>query len=127
MTGRRCPFENYSFDSIFTSEVFEHLFNGDKIMSEFNRVLKQGGQLLLTTPFTWNEHEEPYDFARYTSFGITDLLQKHGFEMIRLHKTTTYFETICQLFNSFWIESVFPKNILIRILLEVIFLGPLNV
>ena len=96
-------------------------------MSEFNRVLKQGGQLLLTTPFTWNEHEEPYDFARYTSFGITDLLQKHGFEMIRLHKTTTYFETICQLFNSFWIESVFPKNILIRILLEVIFLGPLNV
>lgn len=125
--GHTLPFEQYSFDSIFASEVCEHLFNIDEILTEFNRVLKPNGHLLITMPFAWNEHEQPYDFARYTSFGITDLLQKHGFEVIRLHKTSTYFETICQLFNSFWIESVFPKNKLIRTILEVIFLGPLNV
>ena len=125
--GHTLPFEKDSFDSIFSSETFEHLFNIDEILTELNRVLKPNGQLLITIPFAWNEHEEPYDFARYTSFGITSLLQKHGFEIIRIHKTSTYFETICQLFNSFWIESVFPKNKLIRTLLEIMFLGPLNV
>ena len=125
--GHTLPFEDNSFDSIFSSETLEHLFNIDEILTEFKRVLKQSGQLLITVPFTWNEHEQPYDFARYTSFGLSDLLQRHGFEIIRLHKTSTYFETVCQLFNSFWIESVFPQNKLIRTLLEVIFLGPLNI
>ena len=125
--GHTLPFEENSFDSIFSSETLEHLFNIDEILNEFNRVLKQSGHLLVTVPFAWNEHEEPYDFARYTSFGLSALLQKHGFEIIRLHKTSTYFETVCQFFNSFWIESVFPKNKLIRTLLEIIFLGPLNI
>jgi SAM-dependent methyltransferase len=125
--GHHIPFEDNSFDSVFSSETFEHLFNIDEILAELNRVLKPGGNMLVTIPFAWNEHEEPYDFARYTSFGISHILKKQGFEIVHLNKTTTYFETISQLFNSFWIESVFPKNKLIRTVLEAVLLGPVNV
>ena len=121
--GHTLPFENNSFDSIFTSETFEHLFNLDEILAELHRVLRPEGQMLITIPFSWNEHEEPYDFARYTSFGIIHILKQHGFETIRLNKTTTYFETVCQLYNSFWIESVFPKNKAIRTVLQALLLG----
>ena len=124
--GHVIPFENESFDSVFASDVFEHLFNLDEILDELNRVLKSEGQMLITIPFAWNEHEVPYDFARYTSFGIQSILEKHGFEVVRLHKTTTGFETVCQSFNNFVIENIFPKNKALRTLLMIIITGPLT-
>jgi len=95
--GETLPFENESFDGIFSSEVFEHIFNLEVILSELNRVLAGGGILLCTVPFVWNEHEVPCDCARYTSFGIKDLLKKHGFEIIEMRKSTLYVETIFQM------------------------------
>ena len=124
--GHVIPFEDSSFDSVFASDVFEHLFNFDEILNELNRVLKPGGQMLVTIPFAWNEHEVPYDFARYTSFGIRSILEKHGFEVVRLHKTTTGFETVCQSINTFVIENIFPKNKALRTLLMIIITGPLT-
>jgi SAM-dependent methyltransferase len=122
--GHTIPFENNSFDSIFASDVFEHLFNLDEILNELHRVLKPKGQMLVTIPFAWNEHEIPYDFARYTSFGIRSILEKHGFEVVRLHKTSTGFETVCQLFNTYVIENIFPKNKALRTLLMIVITGP---
>jgi SAM-dependent methyltransferase len=124
--GHVLPFETHSFDCVFASDVFEHLFNLDEMLDELNRVLKPEGQLLVTIPFAWNEHEIPYDFARYTSYGIRSVLEKHGFEIVRLHKTTTYFETVCQSFNNFVIENIFPKNKVLRTLLMIILTGPLT-
>jgi SAM-dependent methyltransferase len=124
--GHVIPFENNSFDSIFASDVFEHLFNLDEILDELYRVLKPEGQMLVTIPFAWNEHETPYDFARYTSFGIQSIMKKHNFEIICLHKTATGFETVCQLFNTYVIENIFPKNKALRTLLMIIITGPLT-
>ncbi len=53
--------------------------------------------MLITVPFVWNEHEIPYDFGRYTSFGIIDLLQKNGFEIIELRKSTCYVEALATM------------------------------
>jgi len=124
--GRIIPFESNSFDSIFASDVFEHLFNLDEILDELYRVLKPEGQMLVTIPFAWNEHEAPYDFARYTSFGIRAIMERHGFEITRLHKTTSGFETVCQLFNTYIIENIFPKNKALRTLLMIVITGPLT-
>ena len=58
--GKEIPFEKNHFDSIFSSEVFEHVFNIDKVLKEINRVCKPNGHLLITVPFVWDEHEIPY-------------------------------------------------------------------
>lgn len=95
--GASLPFENETFDSVFSSEVLEHLFQPDTLLKEINRVLKPGGKLLLTAPFGWNEHEMPYDYARYTSEGICSLLRKNGFEIIRFQKTGNFVRVLFQL------------------------------
>ena len=74
--GKHIPFEDEVFDNVFSSEVFEHIANPEKILPEINRVLKNNGYMLATVPFIWNEHEIPYDFKRYTSFGIKELLER---------------------------------------------------
>ncbi|MBK8496718.1 MAG: methyltransferase domain-containing protein [Chitinophagaceae bacterium] len=81
------PFDNDQFDAVFSSEVFEHIFNLEEILPEINRVLKPGGKLLFTCPFAWPEHEIPYDFARYSSFGIKAVVERQGFTVIEQYKT----------------------------------------
>jgi SAM-dependent methyltransferase len=66
--------------------VLEHVFNPDDFLNEVNRVLKPSGKLLLTVPFVWDEHEQPYDYARYSSFGLRSLLEKHGFSIVKHEK-----------------------------------------
>lgn len=95
--GKKLPFGDDSFDSIITTEVFEHIFNIDEVLQEIHRVLRKWWNLLITIPFVIHEHEVPYDFARYTSFWIAHLLEKHGFTIIKNEKQGSYFDVLLQL------------------------------
>ncbi|WP_416437476.1 class I SAM-dependent methyltransferase [Phnomibacter sp. MR] len=100
--GKTLPFDNESFDSIFSTEVFEHVFNLSEMLKELNRVLKPGGQMLITCPFAICEHEQPNDFARYTSFAIRHLLQEHGFEVVHQEKLGTAVQALWQMRITYW-------------------------
>ena len=125
--GKKIPFNDNTFDSVLASEVFEHIFNPDEALLELNRVLKKGGNILITVPFVWFEHEIPYDFARYTSFGIEHLLRKNGFQIVKTEKTTNYLESLIQLFIAYIFNFVFPKNIYIQYLLHSLITFPLTI
>jgi len=125
--GKTLPFADSSFDSIFASEVIEHIFEIDYTLAELNRVLKKSSYMLLTLPFVMEEHEIPYDFARYTSFGIRYLLAKHGFEIVNMEKTTNYIETIIQMWNIFLLGHFSHKHAIIRNLMTLMFISPCNI
>jgi SAM-dependent methyltransferase len=106
--GRRIPFNDETFDSIFSSEVIEHVFNLNEVLVELNRVLKTGGKILITCPFAISEHEVPNDFARYSSFGLRHLLEKNGFEVVQLEKTGNSVETVFQLWIMYIHQHINP-------------------
>jgi SAM-dependent methyltransferase len=120
------PFPNEYFDGVFSSEVFEHIFNLEEILCELARVVRPGGKLLITVPFLWGEHEVPYDFARYSSFGISYLLRKHGFKIIEQKKSLGYFLSCVQIFTVYLHLHVFPRNRFLRILLGAIIIFPIH-
>ncbi|MEM7337043.1 MAG: class I SAM-dependent methyltransferase [Actinomycetota bacterium] len=49
-TERTLPFDDGFFDSIFASEIIEHVPDMATFISELKRVLRKGGVLYLTTP-----------------------------------------------------------------------------
>ncbi|NDC77356.1 MAG: SAM-dependent methyltransferase [Chitinophagia bacterium] len=100
--GRTLPFPDDSFDGIFTSEVFEHVFNLPEIVTELHRVLKPGGRLLVTCPFAFGEHEVPTDYARYTSFAMRHMLESAGFRILEQRKTGGGPEVLAQLRIVYW-------------------------
>jgi SAM-dependent methyltransferase len=108
--GEHLPFADCCFDAIVSFEVFEHVFNLEEVLSEIRRVLKTGGNLLLSIPFVWGEHEIPYDFARYTTFGIAYILRKCGFEVVQVEKTTSSFLAIAQMLIEYLSCHVSPKK-----------------
>ena len=106
--GKTLPFQNDHFDSIFSSEVFEHIFNLPEILKELNRVLKKDGLMLITCPFAFCEHEVPNDFARYTSFAMKHLLTQNGFEIVTQLKTGNSIEAISQLQLTYIHQHITP-------------------
>ncbi len=125
--GKTLPFPDESFDSVVSFEVFEHVFNIEELLGEVLRVLKPGGRFLLTIPFAWEEHEAPYDFARYTSFGIEHVLLKVGFEGVRIVKSSTAVLAMAQLFIAYLAKYVSPQARLAAIAFQLLVIFPLNV
>lgn len=99
--GNNFPLSDASFDAVLCNQVLEHVFNPDVFLGEINRVLKPGGKFLLTVPFVWDEHEQPFDFARYSSFGLRALLEEAGFKVLEHKKLGADASIIFQLINAY--------------------------
>lgn len=125
--GKKLPFTDGRFDTVVSFEVFEHVFNLSEILKEINRVTKKSGMLLISIPFAYGEHEVPYDFARYTSFGITEILKESGFQVIEYKKTTTHFLAICQLLISYLVQNVAPKKNRYYYIFQIMIIFPITV
>lgn len=95
--GKKIPFPDATFDSVLATEVFEHVFYLEDTLKEIHRVMKPGGHLLLSAPFVFMEHEIPHDFARYSSFGMRALLERNGFKVDILQKTSNYVDVLGQM------------------------------
>lgn len=86
--GAHClPVKENSVDLIICNQVLEHVDRPVEAVNEFSRVLKQGGALFLAAPFMEPEHEIPFDFFRYTRFGLYQLLENAGFHSKSIHVT----------------------------------------
>ena len=107
--GVLLPFPDNYFDSVFSTEVFEHVFNLEEMILEIKRVMKPGAKILVTCPFAIPEHEQPNDYARYSSFGLKHLFEKNNFKVVEFEKIGNHFDTLIQLRISFFSLVIFPK------------------
>jgi SAM-dependent methyltransferase len=125
--GTTFPFESASFDSLVCNQVLEHVFEPDRFVREMARVLKPGGHLLLTVPFAWDEHEQPWDFARYSSFGLAAVLHKGGFEILEHRKTMADIRTLFQLLNAYLYKVTVTGSAYVNLALTLVLMAPFNV
>jgi SAM-dependent methyltransferase len=122
-----CPatdlkFENNRFDSVLCTQVLEHVFEHDKLMSEAFRVLKPGGNLILTVPFAWELHEEPYDFFRYTKHALKQLFEQTGFEIDYIKPNGGKWAAIYQLRNNMMYSSFRKRKTLLNKLKKILYM-----
>src|ERR1039457_4523487 len=75
------PIKNDSFEIVLCTQVIEHVSEPIRMMMEISRVLKPGGFLILSGPFYWPIHEEPYDYYRYSKYGMKYLVQNAGLDL----------------------------------------------
>ncbi len=119
--GKHIPVEDNFFDSFLATEVLEHVFNIDEILDEIHRVIKTWWYGIVTIPFMIGEHEEPYDFARYTYFGIQDILKKHNFSIIEHNRLGNTYSTLLQLMRWYVTQLVHSQeNKILQIFLNII-------
>jgi SAM-dependent methyltransferase len=93
------PLPDACADTVFSVSVLEHLCNPQMLLDESYRLLKPGGALVLQVPFQWHIHEAPYDYFRFTCYGLRHLLVKAGYLDFKILATTGFWTTWILKFN----------------------------
>lgn len=101
------PVKNNSFDNILCTQVLEHLEFPELAFKEFNRILVKGGKLILTAPLGFGEHQVPYDYFRYTKYGLKSLGDRHNFNLIYIEPHGGVFINLGYMVNSA-IQTLIP-------------------
>jgi SAM-dependent methyltransferase len=124
--GRTLPFPAGSFDGALCSQVLEHVFTPEDFLREIGRVLRPGGRLVLTVPFAWDEHEQPHDFARYSSFGLRALLERAGFEVVEQRKSVADFRAVAQLASAGLYKVTRTRWRALNLAAQLLLIAPVN-
>lgn len=97
--GQTLPYKDNFFDIIWAGDVIEHVYDTIKLFSDFNRILKPGGFLIVSTPMhnVWKMlaitfvdlhrhfHPEHKHVRFYTIKNFRMILHKYGFRILKEH------------------------------------------
>lgn len=109
--GRKIPYQDNCFDWIISTNAIEHI-------PEIKRVSKSDAEFLITIPFMFHEHGKPYDFRRFTRFGIVEYFKSKDFIVL---ETKAYL--VVGLLD--WLDltlSSFRMGVLLKVLFAPIYL-----
>ena len=91
-------------------EVLEHTKNPINAIQNLYEIIDENSYVMLSTPFIFHIHDEPYDFFRFTKYGLEILFQ--NFKEVVIKPRNGWFETILVLFVRLRME----RNILSKII-----------
>lgn len=99
------PFKKNTFDTVKATELFEHIKNPEKGISECLRVLKPGGFFIFSMPFLNPIHADPFDYQRYTEYKLKEILKNLGNnKIIILKKQGLAFSVIADIVKG-WVKN----------------------
>ena len=91
------PVPDASFDAVLCTEVLEHVPEPTRAIDEFSRILKGGGRLILTAPFSSNVHMAPYHFSTgFSKYWYEHHLPRRGFLIQELIPNGDWFTLLRQ-------------------------------
>jgi SAM-dependent methyltransferase len=99
--GLRLPFEDETFDTLLSIQVLEHTPKPGDLLAEMARVVKKGGLLILSAPFSFRLHEEPHDYYRYTPHGLRAMCKTAGFEVTEIRPQGGLWSVLAHKVNTF--------------------------
>ena len=99
--SRMDEIENDSIDVILAMELFEHVQEIDKGLDECLRVLKKDGLLIMSVPFMYPIHADPFDFQRWTLEKWKKSLARRGFQVEKVEVTGRFFVVIGDMLRNY--------------------------
>lgn len=84
--GRALPFADGNFDHVLCVEVLEHVPDPVSFLLDLKRVLRSGGSLVLTVPWSARLHHLPHDYTRFTRYWLSDMLRSIGFTNVTIEE-----------------------------------------
>jgi predicted SAM-dependent methyltransferase len=89
--------EDGSIDVVNAIELFEHVYHIDQALEECWRVLKPGGHMIISVPFLYAVHADPYDFQRWTRDKWQRELQRVNFEIESVEVMGRFFTIVGEM------------------------------
>lgn len=103
--GKQLDLPDQSIDTILSTQVLEHVRDFGFYLDECARLLGFGGTLIMSVPMQWRHHEAPYDYWRFTKFGIVSELEGRGFRVDDISPCGGVYALIGQILLSHMAET----------------------
>jgi len=100
------PISSCVADTVVSLSVLEHLREPQLMLSEAYRILKTGGAIVSQIPWQWCVHEAPYDYFRYTPYGLEYLFKKVGFVDVKVEAQAGFFTMMILKTNYFSLRLI---------------------
>ncbi len=89
-TAEQLPFEDHTFDVVCSFETIEHLDHPELFLQEIRRVLKPGGNIILSCPndpyyYKQGTPGNPFHKKQYTYFDFKQLAEKYLGQRVRYY------------------------------------------
>ena len=129
------PYDDNSFDVVFSKSVFEHFYFPEELVAEVYRIVKPGGLVITMVPDWESVYKTFYeDYTHRTPFTVTslkNLLLINGFNNVKVEKfrqlpflwTLPWLKYFCSLVSILSPRSLRAYNKLIRFSQEVMLLS----
>ncbi|HET9846620.1 MAG TPA: methyltransferase domain-containing protein [Nitrospira sp.] len=114
------PFKNETFDAVICAEMLEHVADPVSVIRETYRVLRERGVLLMTVPFLFPIHADPYDYCRYTDHYWRENLQKAGFVDLAVESQGYFWSVAVDMARAWCYERVKQGRLQSRLVQRVI-------
>jgi len=101
------PAANPGYALVLCTEVLEHVADIDGSFAGLRRLTAPGGCVVLTVPFVYPVHMEPFDFRRLTEHGIARLAAAHGFDVESFERLGSVTDSLATLIED---TSVLPAT-----------------
>ena len=88
--GHHLPFRSTSFDTVICTHVLVHFKEPSQAVGEMSRVLREGGQLVLSARQMWHVYVAE-DYFRFTEYGLRYLAEKNGLEVLEVFGVGGFF------------------------------------
>ncbi len=99
-----------SFDTVISTQVFEHVDNPFMVAQEIKKVLKMGGNAIITAPFMLPFHADPKDHFRFSREGLEEIFKSSGFEIIDSGTYGGFFMVLSEMIHFSWFDSYKHKS-----------------
>jgi SAM-dependent methyltransferase len=99
-----------TYDSALCLEVLEHIPYPLLALREIYRILKPGGVLVLSVPYLSRIHDQPYDYSRFTIYGLRLMLTESGFNVLEIVPKGGLLSFIGHQVSSFLLVLTWPKR-----------------
>lgn len=99
-----------SFDTIISTQVFEHVSNPFLVAGEIKKVLKSGGHAIITAPFMAPFHPDPKDNFRFSKEGLEEIFKSNGFEIVESGIYGGFFMVISEMLHFSWFNPYKRKS-----------------
>ena len=108
LDGEHIPFPDEQFDAVICTEVLEHVPHFQGLVDEIHRVMKEGGQAVVTVPWSARFHYAPYDYFRFTPSSLAEMFGK--FAAVQITTRGTDVTVIGSKLVVLWFRNLLPAD-----------------
>jgi SAM-dependent methyltransferase len=109
-SGETWPLADGSADVVLCTETLEHVPDTTRFLAEMARVVRPGGSIILTVPFSARYHYIPHDYWRFTPACLERLLAASHFTNIAVYARGNAVTVACYKVMALILPLLFPTT-----------------